>query len=272
MKTIIAPTDFSDISLNAVDYAADLAMDINAELILINVQIAVPVAENNSTQLEYEELTGGAKDKLEALATELTERTKNKINVSPKFMVGSVEHELEIICEQNKPFAVVMATNVSGVAQSFFLGSYTLFAVKHSACPVLVVPHNASFNGINKMALAYDPKEMESFNTLAFLKLWLNTFKCRLDIISVIEPNGIKGNTSTFASLEKVLSEFHPHFYFVEKGDVEEGVYQYAEENKPDILVVVPKQHGALSGLLHKSRSKPFILHSSIPVLTVREK
>jgi len=34
MKTIIAPTDFSAVSLNAVNYAADMAQDINAELIL----------------------------------------------------------------------------------------------------------------------------------------------------------------------------------------------------------------------------------------------
>ena len=37
MKTIIAPTDFSPISLNAVNYAADMAVSINADLSLLYV-------------------------------------------------------------------------------------------------------------------------------------------------------------------------------------------------------------------------------------------
>jgi hypothetical protein len=36
MKTIVAPTDFSSTSVNAVDYAADLAAFINADLTLMN--------------------------------------------------------------------------------------------------------------------------------------------------------------------------------------------------------------------------------------------
>jgi nucleotide-binding universal stress UspA family protein len=46
MRTIIAPTDFSAVSLNAVNYAADLAVAINAELILLHVvQIPITVSE-----------------------------------------------------------------------------------------------------------------------------------------------------------------------------------------------------------------------------------
>ena len=36
MKTILAPTDFSASSINAVNYAADMALAVNAQLILIN--------------------------------------------------------------------------------------------------------------------------------------------------------------------------------------------------------------------------------------------
>jgi hypothetical protein len=43
MKTIIAPTDFSGSSLNSVNYAADLAVSINAKLVLFHA-IPFPIA------------------------------------------------------------------------------------------------------------------------------------------------------------------------------------------------------------------------------------
>ncbi len=43
MKTILAPTDFSASSINAVDYAADMALAIKAQLILINA-VQFPIA------------------------------------------------------------------------------------------------------------------------------------------------------------------------------------------------------------------------------------
>jgi len=36
MQIIIAPTDFSDISLNAVNYAADMAMALHAKLLVLH--------------------------------------------------------------------------------------------------------------------------------------------------------------------------------------------------------------------------------------------
>ena len=43
MKTILAPTDFSASSINAVNYAADLALSINANLVLFHA-IPFPIA------------------------------------------------------------------------------------------------------------------------------------------------------------------------------------------------------------------------------------
>ena len=46
MKTIIAPTDFSTVSANACFYAANLAADIKADLVLLHImELPVSVAE-----------------------------------------------------------------------------------------------------------------------------------------------------------------------------------------------------------------------------------
>jgi hypothetical protein len=71
--------------------------------------------------------------------------------------------------------------------------------------------------------------------------------------------------------LQNLLGDFNPQFYFVEKANVEEGVYQFVEENHPDLLVVIPRKHGLFESIFHKSESKQFILHPHIPVLAISE-
>src|SRR4030095_7825706 len=215
MKTIIAPTDFSPISLNAVNYAADMAVAINAELLLLHVvQIPVTVIEVPLTEMEYEEMTEDTSEQLCKLADRLSMRTKDKINIHIKSMVGSVEHELKQICKLKEPFVVVMGTKGAGAAERFFMGSKTLHAVNHLNYPVLVVPQNASFRGIKKIALASDLKEIEIAST-KFFEEWLTNFHATLDIINVSESENINADAvSGSISLQNLLREFHPHFHF----------------------------------------------------------
>ena len=37
MKTLVVPTDFSSVSVNAMNYAVDMAQAINAELVLFHI-------------------------------------------------------------------------------------------------------------------------------------------------------------------------------------------------------------------------------------------
>src|SRR5690349_442537 len=101
MRTIIAPTDFSPISLNAVNYAADMAVATNAELLLLHVvQIPVAVIDFPITEMEYQEITEDTSEHLAKLVDYLSVRTKDKINIHSKSVAGSVEHELEHICNE----------------------------------------------------------------------------------------------------------------------------------------------------------------------------
>jgi len=254
------------------NYAADMAVAINAELLLLHVvQIPVTVIEVPLTEMEYEEMTEDTSEQLCKLADRLSMRTKDTINIHIKSMVGSVEHGLKEICSHKEPFVVVMGTKGAGAAELFFMGSKTLHAVNHLNYPVLVVPQNASFRGIKKIALASDLKEIEIAST-KFFEEWLTNFHATLDIINVSESENINADAvSGSISLQNLLREFHPHFHFIDKENVEKGVYEFVELNEPDLLIVIPKKRGFFSSLFHKSQSKEFILHPHIPILAISE-
>jgi len=273
MRTIIAPTDFSATSLNAVNYAADIAVATNAKLLLLHVvQLPVTVIDFPLTEMEYQEMTEDASEELAKLVGYLSMRTNDKINIHFKTIVGSIEHELENTCNQKEPFIVVMGTKGAGAAERFFMGSKALYAVNHLNYPVLVIPKNASFTGIKKIALASDLKEI-GIASIKFFQEWLIKFRPTLDIINVSEQDNVNVEAVTGSiSLQNLLREFRPQFHFIDKENVEKGVYEFVEQNKTDVLVVIPKRRGFLEALFHKSHSKEFVLHPHIPILAIPEK
>ena len=65
MKKIIVPTDFSPAALNAVNYAADMALAINARVHLLHIyQIPISVSETPLVFVSVEELKDNAEKKL----------------------------------------------------------------------------------------------------------------------------------------------------------------------------------------------------------------
>ena len=72
MQTIITPVDFSDISINAVNYAADMAMNLNAKLLVLHA-IGLPVNvnkifyESSTAEIEAEQKLNNLKENFHVL-------------------------------------------------------------------------------------------------------------------------------------------------------------------------------------------------------------
>src|SRR5450755_745771 len=109
MKTIIAPVDFSKSSVNAAEYAADLALDISAELCLLHVlQIPFIASEVPTTEQVFEEMQDSALQGLYDLKETLNKRTGGEISISVAIETGTMGSQLEQYCRLKEPWLVVM--------------------------------------------------------------------------------------------------------------------------------------------------------------------
>ncbi len=274
MKTLIVPTDFSPVSLNAANYAADMAHAIGADLILLHViQIPVSVAEMPLSEMTYEEMIRQAEKEIQNLKDKLAWRTSGKINITADVSAGSIGFQLQELCKRKKPFAVVMGTQGAGAVERFFIGSNTLTAVHTIPYPVLVVPEQAVFKEIKKIAWACDLKDADEPFPLDNLKELMSIFNASLDILNV-ESGGhkmTKDSATQSVSLQNLLAGFHPRFHFISEESVEDGINKFTEENLPDLLLVIPKKHGFFESLFRRSQSKKIVLHPHTPVMTIHE-
>jgi nucleotide-binding universal stress UspA family protein len=263
MQTIITPTDFSDASLNAVNYAADMAMATQANLLILHA-IEMPLSAGRVYE-EPNKIEIDAEIKLNALKQNLMKSRAGKISIQTKQVVGLIESEIIKMCTYKNPLAIVMATKGASIKSHFFMESITVYLAKNLKYPVIVVPPKTVYKPINKILLATDLENLYSI-PIEKIKNIVNVFKAKLDIVYIYnkEDNG-EVMISRMTELVNYLHSLNPQFYFIYNRDVYKGIIDFAKENKSDMILTLPKEHA----FFHKSESKQLIFNAPFAVMTM---
>ena len=216
MKKIIVATDFSESATNAAYYATDMAMALQASLVLLHsyelpaLYTEVPVLEN------IQVLKQDAVDALERLKKELLGRSNNQVAIETEVQEGAFFAVLKAACETVAPYAVVMGSQGTTAAERFFFGGHTVHAVKHLHWPLVTVPKGASFTTIQRIGLALDFDKTLETTPVVQIKKWISDFHAELHILNA-------GNEKTYNAdivhesgvLCQLLGDIEPHYHFI---------------------------------------------------------
>jgi len=275
MKTIIVPTDFSPVATNAMNFAADMAVNINASLMLLHVyQVPVSMTDVPVVLVSAEELRKSSEEKLQEQKDALTHITSRKIKIYTEVRMGDVSDELEEVCKRVQPFAVVMGTRgTTGIERALF-GSTTLTAIRHLTWPVIVVPPGKEYGtGIKKIGFACDFNKVVESTPIEFIKNMVKAFGAELHVLNVdYEGRHFKPETPEESlMLHTLLEDLDPEYHFINNPDVEDGINEFVETNNIDLLITIPKKHKLLEGLFKHSSTKELVTQSHVPVMCVHE-
>ena len=141
MKTILVPTDFSDVAKNATDLAAGLAQKTGAELVLLHV---VEDSSVNSVHYTGELTMPNIEDRL--FIYKLIEKAKNEfgaiqeqyadVAVKEVIRVGNPYYSVQDMVGEYSIDLIVMGTTGASGAKEFFVGSNEEKVVRQAKCPV----------------------------------------------------------------------------------------------------------------------------------------
>jgi nucleotide-binding universal stress UspA family protein len=274
MKTLIVPTDFSPISLNAVNYAADMAMNINASLILLNVyQVPITFSEVPVIDISIDELKRISEEKVTELKKGLEHITSGKLKIYSESVLGEVANEIETFAKKINPFAIVMGTKGSSGLERLFLGSNTLTAIKHLTYPVIVVPPGAVFSEIKKLGFACDFSEVVETTPVDQIHTVCRTFNAELLVLNVDNRNKkfSPGTPEESLLLHTMLEDLNPIYQYIDHPDITEGINMFAETQGVNMIITIPKKHTLLSGLFQKSHTRDLVFHAHIPIMCIHE-
>ena len=153
-------------------------------------------------------------------------------------------------------------------------GGNTLTALKKIQCPLLVVPPFTQFSNIRKIGLACDLKDVLDSVRVREIKELVDEFRAELHVLHVSEETRDTFRPETIEEsslLQEMLDGMSPKYHFINDPVIEKGVIEFAEKNKLDLLIIIPKKHSLVSRLFRYSLSKELVLHAHMPVMSIHE-
>ena len=275
MKPILAPTDFSDTSLNAVNYAADLCVATGADLVLLHICTIPPSYSEMLTSTTYiDDVVSAAERQFLLLKERLRRRTSEKINISSRVEVGEVVLQIEEVAADLQPYVVVMGAEKSNMFDRILFGGRTLAATKSLPFPLIVVPAGVSFHNIQEIGLACDFKNLGERIPLNEIRMIVKTLKASLHLLYVHETSPLAGNIEDVVEaewLKELLSDLRPQLHFIQEHEIEKALIAFTQKNQLDLLIIIPKKHDLLGSLFQHSYSKHVVLQAPFPVMTIHE-
>lgn len=261
MTTVIVPVDLSETSLNAAAYAAKfLSGQEGIKMIIYHSYAKDADGENIQPRLEElkQELTVNNPIDIELL-----------VHKEDDFVMG-----LERAVRHRAADLVIMGiTGKGAIAQALF-GSNTLKMAETKACPVLIVPENASFSQMENVMLASNFKDTLNTTPSVPIKKFLSIYHPKLHVVNVDKDHYIsltEKYEKEKQDLKDLLAEYNPEFYFMRLFDTDEAIELFANDRQIDLIIAVQKDQSFMEKLFSDNTTKKMTYQSKLPILVLHQ-
>lgn len=142
-QKIVVATDFSEYSLRAIDYGAEIAAKFDSRVTLVYVvEPVLQTADLTWTTVDFEELNRSHREMAEReIGKIVAERFPKEIGCEAVVLFGKPFVEILKCAEERGADLIVMATHGRGAISHLLMGSTAEKVVRKASCPVLTVKH-----------------------------------------------------------------------------------------------------------------------------------
>jgi nucleotide-binding universal stress UspA family protein len=274
MKTVIVPTDFSENATNAVRYAAALANQVKAKLVIVNIinLPSTPLGGGNFI-LPDAQMEDDYKEELNRLSEELQLSYGLNLKIETICQYGFFLASLNELVKTKAADLVIMGTKGATNFLDKLVGTNTSLFIKMTTCPVLVIPYEAIFSGIKNIAYASD-FECEETNYLQQLFCIAEPLQAEVSIINILteRQHNIFCNNQVIRDITRNFPDDNFSIAQIQEKDIIEGIHQFMQDKQADVLAVSIHERSFFENLFHKSISRQLIYSSTLPLLALPEK
>ncbi|RAW00742.1 universal stress protein [Pseudochryseolinea flava] len=274
MVNILVPTDLSDVSKVAANYAVKMANRLEANLTLIHVvTIVVPVRSAYQRQLKQEEeglLRRTQEEMIESLKP-VVKYVRFAAPVQYDVAIGSPFSET-LLREAKKLHTglIVMGTQGASGLKKVVMGSNTTAMIGDSHIPVLAVPAEAEFKGLHNIVYACDMRNIKK--ELKQLIPYATIFDSTIHIVHVVT------NGESFAEVDEKMEKAVARAGYdkivtmvLADASIDDAIADYIRINKADLLVMFTHKPNFYERLFDKSITRRMAFHSKVPLLAFKE-
>ncbi|GAA4468571.1 hypothetical protein GCM10023093_26410 [Nemorincola caseinilytica] len=268
MSYILAATDNSTTSANAVTYAAALAMRHQMSLVLLH-SFVFPVATNDMPMPAsvVEDTRADAEKALRATVEKL-ESSHPGIQISAEVAYGNFLDSIHHYADTHgAPWMLVMGNSNTQEDSAWFFSTLKN-ASKAFHFPVLAVPFVATYKDVQKICYADDIEQKEHAHALDALRDITLRYGAELHVLNVQEDASLHDEAYDVGDLTKeLLADTNPSYHYRHMANVNESIHLFCQHEQIDWLVLMPGEYSFFEGLFHKSHTKALAQAMDIPIL-----
>jgi len=280
MKNILLPTDFSEISWNAIKYAISFFKNDTCNFYLLHVNKLSNLVTGDTPYTPTEETIEKlyikpSKKQLREILKRITKELLNNKNhkfytlTDYNFIIDSIRKHVE----EKKIDMIVMGTKGASGLKEYIVGSNTGDVITKVKCTTLVIPENARHTVLKEIAFPTDFTLSYDIATLQPISEILEKSKTSLRILHINKKNE-KLNTQQKQSqelLEDFFEDFENSFHFLTNKIIEDAIQCFVESRGIDIMVMVAKNLNYFQHILFHSKVEKISYHTNIPFLILHE-
>ncbi len=271
-KTILFPTDFSDVSIHALDFAIDLCEREECKLLLLNVVDAPFSRGTDDEAIEIDLIT---KDLIHFSQINL-EKLKSKILKKHTIGIEEITYTGNTTLAISKAVSIFNATKIvmgTKVNKDLFFKSNSFTIVNNTSIPLLTVSMESKNMIYKNILFPFNEKLMtlkKADDVIHMAKL----YKSKVILLGISEANTSDKIHIITNNMMDIKSLFDDHqipceIHFNSNSNYAGAILAYCSFNHIDLITIANNLPNVLTGILNFNSAKNVINNSEIPVLTI---
>ncbi len=277
MKKILVPIDFSEHSLNALNYGIEIANKLNADLKVIHVR-----TKKNAYRYNYQDAIEALKDRVEDWLDDIIITNKDKYKVEGKtfnycIREGNIFQEISNQAKYDDTTLIVAGTHGASGFEDKWLGSNAYRLVYHSTVPVITIGNDGRWNNMKKMLIPVTINN-SSRQQVPPAVGFANLFESEIIVLGINDGHfdplntRIKSITKQTVKFIEKNTKLQVSSVITKGSDKADIILDFARKNEIDLLIADIFHASRLFKTLTKPFTQDIINKSECPVLSIPTK
>lgn len=268
---ILLPTDFSVISEKALPFALELARRNKASITMMHT-IEEPYDFAPMIQDIKKQINHRIRSLFDEKMAEIAESEQyNDLDIETSIQNGRVSMAILEEAKNSKADLIVMGTTGASGLQKVLFGSKASEILMHSKVPVLVIPKNSAYNGLDHITFLtdYNDGDIKALQQTADIA---RLFNSRITVLHIAQERNLKSEAMHRGFKEMATKQLNYEaidFEVVIQNNFIVGVADFLESHTTSLITMVRYQKPFFSKLLSRDHSKELGFYSKIPLLVL---
>ena len=274
MKTILVPTDFSDLAKNALKFSIKLAHPEKSKILIMHSVHPMLVTSDANTfgfpDVYEEESTKELHKQLDELINFCSAQGVESEKIIIK---GFLTDDVAALVDKKNIDLIITGTNGATGIEAYLFGTNSVSILEKVKCPVLIIPAEAKYHGIHKIIYATD-FQYGDIVEIEKICQWAQPFNAKVLVVHVnTDIDNVTKDNEYLDWFSKIgdhkISYKNISYKLIYNTDVVNALEKEVEESGADFFCMSTVEKDFFRKIISKSNTKKMAFQSRIPLMAL---